>query len=103
MKQCDDLRPLNRDCAKIRATTCKRARSGGLELARRSLGEGGSAAGAVWRSPLLQVILQPRKIFIRAGRVYHEQILLLVDAIHNQVVNDPAAFVEQKRVLTNAD
>src|SRR5438045_2361289 len=102
MKQCDDLRALNRHCAKIRATTCKRARSGGLELARRSLGEGGSAAGAVWRSPLLQVILQPRNIFIRAGCVYDEQILFLVNSIHNQVVNDPAAVVQQKRVLTDA-
>jgi hypothetical protein len=81
MEQCHRLRALYRHCAKIRATTCKRASSSGL----------------------LETILQPCKIFIRAGRVYDEQILLLVDAIHNQVVNDPAAFVEQKRVLTDAD
>ena len=49
------------------------------------------------------MILQPCKIFIRASRVHDEQILLLVDAIYNQVINDPAAVIEQKRVLTHAD
>ena len=49
------------------------------------------------------MILQPCKIFIRAGRVHDEQILLLVDAIYNQVINDPAAVIEQKRVLAHAD
>ena len=44
------------------------------------------------------MILQPCKIFIRAGRVHDEQILLLVDAIYNQVVNGPAAVIKQKRV-----
>ncbi len=28
---------------------------------------------------------------------------MLVDAIYNQIVNDPAAVIEQKRVLTHAD
>jgi len=62
-----------------------------------------SAAGAIWRSPLLEMILQPCKIFIRASRVHDEQILLLVDAIYNQVINDPAAVIQQKRVLSHAD
>ena len=47
--------------------------------------------------------MQPCKIFIRASRVHDEQILLLLDAIYNQVINDPAAVIEQKRVLTHAD
>jgi hypothetical protein len=46
------------------------------------------------------MILQPCKIFICARRVHDEQVLLLVDAIYNQVVNDPAAVIEQKCVLT---
>jgi len=47
--------------------------------------------------------LQPRKVFIRASRVHDEHILLLVDAICNQVINDPAAVIEQKRVLARAN
>jgi tRNA A37 N6-isopentenylltransferase MiaA len=68
-------------------------RSGGLQ----------SAVGAIWRSPLLEMILQPCKIFIRASRIHDEQILLFADAIYNQVVNDPAAVIEQKRVLARAN
>ena len=49
------------------------------------------------------MILQPCKIFIRASRVHDEQVLLLVDAIYNQIINDPAAVIEQKRVLTHAN
>src|SRR6516165_5012125 len=52
---------------------------------------------------LYLMILQPRKIFIRASRVYDEQVLLLFDAIYNQVINDPAAVIEQKRVLARVD
>ena len=38
-----------------------------------------------------------------ASRVYDEQVLLLVDAIYDQIVNNPAAIIEQKRVLTHAN
>src|SRR5262245_29521455 len=48
------------------------------------------------------MVLHPSKIFIRACSIYDEQILLLIDMIYNQVVNDPAAVIEQKRVLTHA-
>ena len=61
-----------------------------------------SAVRRSWMTPL-EMILQPCKIFIRASRIHDEQILLLVDAIYNQVVNDPAAVIEQKRVLARAD
>jgi hypothetical protein len=49
------------------------------------------------------MILQPRKIFIRASRVHNEQVLLLPDTINDQVINDSAALVQQKRVLPDAD
>src|SRR3954447_14866210 len=53
--------------------------------------------------PYLEMSLQPSEIFIRARRIHDEQILVLVDPIYNQVINDPAAVIEQKRVLTRAD
>ena len=55
------------------------------------------------RAPLVEMVLQPCKIFIRTSRVDDEEVLLLVNAIYNQVINDPAAVIKQKRVLTHAN
>ena len=52
---------------------------------------------------IAEMSLQPAEIFVRACRVHDEQKFLLVDAINDQVVDDSAAFVQQKRVLPGAD
>ena len=61
------------------------------------------SAGAIWRSVLLDVFLQPGEIFISAGCVHDEQKFLLVDPINDQIIDDSAVFVEEKSVLPLAN
>src|SRR5207237_9582286 len=76
---------------------------GGLPARRGLAGGGQSATGAIWRSPRLEVTLQPGKIFFRARGVYHQQKSVLACPVNDQVVNDSAALVQQESVLTHAD
>ena len=47
--------------------------------------------------------IQPCEIFVCARRIHHQQKFRVADSICDQVVNDPAAFVQQERVLPLAD
>src|SRR5215217_7743174 len=47
--------------------------------------------------------LQPCKIFVRASCIYHQQVVVFVETIYNQVVDDPTSIVEQKSVMTHAN
>ena len=49
------------------------------------------------------MILQPGKIFVRACRVDYEKKFRLADPINDQIVDDSAAFVKQKSVLSLAE
>src|SRR5438132_13403015 len=49
------------------------------------------------------MILQPDKIFLPSRRVDDQQKFLLADSIDDQVINNAATLVEQKRVLPHAD
>ena len=80
VKQLRDPRTLDRDSAKIRAAIFKAT-----------------------SSLVLEMILQPDKILFGASRVHDEQKLLFADAIDDQIVNDSAVLVQQKRVLPGSN
>ena len=47
--------------------------------------------------------LKPREVFVDLRGIHDQQITLLLDTIHDQVVDHAALFVEQKGVLAFAD
>jgi len=47
--------------------------------------------------------LQPCEILVRSRRVYNQQKFLLANSINNQVINDAATLVQQKRVLPGSN
>src|SRR5581483_3682375 len=86
-------RTLNGHGAKLRAAVHEAAGRGALTDAARALG----------KLLLLEMLLEPTEIFLCASGVDHEQKRLLGGSVNDQIVNDAAAFVEQKSVLPHAD
>src|SRR2546423_4791796 len=78
VEQLDDTRPLDREAAVFRAPVLQRA-------------------------AVAKMLLQPREVFTSPRRIDDEQELFRRGPVNNQVVNDPTAVVEEKRVLPRAD
>ena len=49
-----------------------------------------------------QTRLHPDEIVADAGRVHDEKVTFLADAIEDEIVDDPALFIEEQRVLALA-
>ena len=96
------MRALNGHRAKILTATDEHG-SACVSLAIGQVRHGGFVLWGTRGVPYLEMILQPTKILIRPSRVYDKQVLLLVNPIYNQIIYDPAALIQQKRVLTHAD
>src|SRR5438309_11603197 len=73
-----DARPLNRDTTKMSAAVSE-------------------------TNIICTMSIQPFEIFVRARCVHDEEKFFVADAIRNQVVDDSAAFVQQKSVLALAN
>jgi hypothetical protein len=79
--QLADPRTLNGDSAKIRAPIHQ----------------------LTGRSVVLEVFLQPRKVFRCARSIYDQQKFLFPNPINDQVINNAATLVQQKGVLARPD
>src|SRR5439155_71142 len=73
-----NARPLNRDTTKMSAAASK-------------------------TNIICTMSIQPFEIFVRARCVHDEEKLFVANAIRDQVIDDSAAFVQQKSVLALAD
>src|SRR5216684_1031803 len=73
-----DARPLNRDATKMSAAVSE-------------------------TNIICTMSIQPFEIFVRARCVHDEEKFFVADAIRNQVVDDSAAFLQQKSVLALAN
>src|SRR5260370_11998374 len=73
-----DARPLNRDTTKMSAAVSE-------------------------TNIICTMSIQPFEIFVRARCVHDEEKFFVADAIRNQVVDDSAAFLQQKSVLALAN